>query len=78
MPRTMPAMVPTGVPPLSEGAAVTVGCGVVDPDGAGVVVVVEEDAVNELAGTAVLGDVVVVVAEEEDVVVVVEASLMLK
>ena len=65
MPTTMPAMVPTGVPP---GATVTVADddGVFDPDDAGVV----EDGVDELA---VLG--AAVVAEEDAVV---EASLMLK
>ena len=71
MPTTMPAMVPTGVPPpFEEGATVTVADddGVFDPDDAGVV----EDGVDELA---VLGAAVVA---EEDAVVVVEASLMLK
>ena len=71
MPTTIPAMVPTGVPPpFEEGATVTVADddGVFDPDDAGVVVV--EDGVDELA---VLG--AAVVAEEDAVV---EASLMLK
>ena len=75
MPTTIPAMVPTGVPPPFEGATVTVagdddvGCGVFNPDDAGVVVV--EDAMDELALPAVLG-----AAVAEDAVV--EASLMLK
>ena len=73
-------MVPTGVPLLFEGATVTVagddddvGCGVLNPDDAEavVVVVVEEDAVDELGLPAVLGG-----AVAEDAVV--EASLMLK
>ena len=76
MPTTIPAIVPTGVPPPFEGATVTVagdddvGCGDFNPDDAGVVVVVE-DAVDELALPAVLGG-----AVAEDAVV--EAPLMLK
>ena len=69
MPTTSPAIVPTGVPPPFEGAAVNVaddvGCGVFDPDNA---VVVVGDAVDEIVpGGAV--------AEEDTVV---EASVMLK
>ena len=69
-------MVPTGVPPPFEGLTVTVagdddvGGGVCNPDDAGVVVVVE-DAVDELALRLVLRT-----AVAEDVVV--GASLMLK
>ena len=74
MPTTMPATVPTGVPPPFEGATVTVagdvGCGVSNPDDAGVVVVVE-GAVDKLALPVVLR---AAVAEDD----VVEASLMLK
>lgn len=74
MPTTIPAMVPTGVPPPFEGLTVTVAgddvdCGVFNADDVGVVV---EDAVDELAPPAVLR-----AAVAEDAVVV-EASLMLK
>ena len=75
MPTTMPATVPTGVPPPCEGATVTVagdvGCGAFNADDAGVVVV--EGAVDKVALLAVLS---AAVAEDDDDVV--EASLMLK
>lgn len=88
MPTTMPAMVPTGVPPPLEGATATIAgdvdCGVIIPDDVGLVLLVLLRVLLVLLRVLLVLLIVLLVllavirAAVTEIVVAAEASLILK